>query len=212
MNKDDQEFFKLVGGSKTDCGIILIDRKKFLTNQWCYPESELKNAEILNKIVTSRIFEIKGLDFLLVYGSTNKEDIEVSLKKIKSILTNYVKDFIALDKISRKGNAPVSTFIYKKFSYAILDHGRNKLIPIVKLLHESELKNNKKSLAETLMDAYNRSKTNARDKPVSLSKWKDSWTMLSKLKFLEKATITYKQDVNCVSYSNIKIEPYDCDI
>jgi hypothetical protein len=205
MNKDDAEFLKLVGSKHSDCGIILIDRKKFLTNQWSYPESELKNANILDKIVTSRIYEIKGCDFLLVYGSSNKEDNEVSLKKIKSILTNYVKDFTALDKI-KTGKA--SVFIYKKFSYSIVDHGRNKLIPMVKLLHESELKNHKMSLAETLMAAYNHSKESASNKPISLSKWKDNWSMLNKLKFLEKATITYKQEGsmlfgNCDMYSNL---------
>jgi hypothetical protein len=208
MNKDDEEFFKLVGNSKSNYGIILLNKEKWLKGGNEYVYNEFKLANLVAKVVTCRLFRIKGCNFPLVYGSSRKEDDpRDSLKRVEGILSDYVRCFISLDKAS-SSNSKVEPFIYKKSSYSIISNGKSKLIPMVKLLHESELvrqeawrgpKNKAESLtkAESLMNAFKRSTSSWVETPVnsSLSNWSNHATLLQKLKFLDKATIWYDSEI-----------------
>lgn len=217
MNDDDKELFGIVKGNTNHIKLILVKSMRNSDSvKWAeHAMDEIKKNKLFSGGVTCQytdMYEIEGCkEYFLVMASSKKHKhghsyIPEVREIIKGIHDAYVKNMC-----SQKPGDKWSSVKHRGLDVLCIDRFKDKTLSMLQLLYPSILNMKKEAEkrkaavtqkeATRLMDLYDKSKKSYPDgQPVAPSvavavpslptKWSDTMSTITKLKFLLKAKLT----------------------
>lgn len=207
MNKDDAELFGICNAETTDLFLMMVKSVRYDTSTSLDKTFKLiKDRSGLSNIKKITIFTIRGCsEFDLGCATTNKSwdstTIDNQIKNIRRDIGNMLKSqHKNLKMMDIHGSTTVT---YRNDSYAVYNHMKSTMMPMIKFLHETNAATEPATRAQKLMTMYNRSISQPSDSNVvpkrtdypvgsRVTKWKryDSYT--NRMEFVRTAQIELK--------------------